>query len=69
MRADRAIGGTWWEIINAVAGGAAVASWWVAPRRPAGVSGAAAGRAAMDAVHVANATGRARRRRRRALIL
>ena len=42
---------------------------WATPRWPAGVSGAVAGRAAMDAGHVANATGRARRRRRRALIL
>jgi hypothetical protein len=38
-----------------------------APRRPAGVSGAVAGRAAMDADHVANATGRPRRHRRRVL--
>lgn len=54
--------------VRAAGGGAPVAGGWAAPRWPAGVSGAVAGRAAMDAVHVANATGRARRHRRRALI-
>jgi hypothetical protein len=60
--------GAWDLIICAVAGGAAVAGVWAAPRRPAGVSEAAAGRAAMDAAHPANATDTTRRRQRRALI-
>jgi len=43
----------------------AVAGSWAAPRWPFGVSGAEAGRAAMDAGHVADVTGRARRRQPR----
>jgi 4'-phosphopantetheinyl transferase EntD len=56
------------KAVRAAGGGAPVAGEWAAPRWPAGVSGAVAGRAAMDAGHVANASGRARRHRRRALI-
>jgi hypothetical protein len=61
--------GVWEWIFRAAGGGAPAAGTWTAPRWPAGVSEAVAGRAAMDAADVANATGEARRHRRRALIL